>query len=188
MSVGYFFIGAPLSRSVGEGFLLEFRGGGEVAESLGLSFFFVDVLNGDDAADDLVIVRANRGGADAKPRFGAVATLEENLFGVGGLALKDGAGEGILMGLYRVVIGTGGTCLPVFLDWLGMDDWVSKDILGTGIAHDDASFRGLGDDDADGDGIENSLESRLAAAQGLYGFFVVVDVFQGPVPSDDFVL
>jgi hypothetical protein len=60
--------------------------------------FLVDILEGDDTTYDLVICRVDGGCADAEPRAGAVATLLEDLLGVGCFSVEDGAGEGRLMG------------------------------------------------------------------------------------------
>ena len=60
-----------------------------------------------------------------------------------------------------------------------------KNLFCAGIAHDDATVRGVGDDDADGGGVEDGLQACLAAAQSLFGFVAVVDVFEGAVPADD---
>ncbi len=57
--------------------------------------------------------------------------------------------------------------------------------FGARVAHDDAAVGGVGDDDADGDGVEDGLKAGFASAEGLFGFFVVVDVFECAVPADD---
>ena len=48
--------------------------------------------------------------------------------------------------------------------------------------------RSFGDEDADGDGAEDGMESGFAAAECFFGFFIVVDVLEGAVPADDFSL
>jgi hypothetical protein len=61
-----------------------------------------------------------------------------------------------------------------------------KDVLGARVAHDNASIGGVGDNDADRDGIEDCLKASFAAAQVFQCFFVVVDVFEGSVPTSNF--
>src|SRR6202789_2746406 len=139
------------------GLLRGLCGGGQVAEFLHFAPFFVYVLHGDDTSRNLIVYRTDGGRTEADPGARAVATLVEDLLCVGRFAVKNGAGERIVLGLYHAAIGAVGVCTGVFLDRLMRSHGPAKNALGARIAHHDASAGRFGDDDADGYGIEDSL-------------------------------
>lgn len=69
------------------------------------------------------------------------------------------------------------------VDLLARDDGAAEDLFRLRIAFDDAAAGGFGDDEADGNGVEDGLETGFTGAQSLLGFFAVVDVFDGAVPA-----
>jgi hypothetical protein len=76
----------------------------------------------------------------------------------------------------------------VVVDGCGGNHESAEDLFGARIAGGDMAVGGFGDENADGDGTEDGVEAGFAAAEGFFGFFVVVDIFEGSVPTDDFAL
>ena len=72
---------------------LVFEAGGQLCETLHLAFFFVDVLNGDDAAGDFAVGSTTGRRDEADPGAGAVAVVTKIFAGTKVFTVHDGVGE-----------------------------------------------------------------------------------------------
>jgi hypothetical protein len=63
-----------------------------------------------------------------------------------------------------------------------------EDIVGARVAHDDAAVGSVCDNDTDGGCVEDGVEASFASAESFFGFFVILDVFKGAVPTNDFAV
>src|SRR6266851_7692566 len=152
-----------------------------------LALVFVDVLDGDDAAGDFAVEIDDRGGSQAYPCSGAIVVIAKVLSRGDGLSVHDGFGEWFFLRLVRSAAGIVCAGLStIVVDQGRRRDDGAKNIVCAGIAHDDVTIGGVGDDDTDGGRFEDGLEAGFAAAQSFVGSFVVVDVFEVAVPADDF--
>src|SRR5277367_5726148 len=61
-----------------------------------------------------------------------------------------------------------------------------KNLLGSRVAHDDPAVGCFGDDDPYGDCVEDCLETSFALTQGLFCLLLIIDIFHGAVPADNF--
>jgi hypothetical protein len=102
-----------------------------------------------------------------------------------GSSIHDGVGEGTFGGEDVACRREGLGLATVVVDQGGRRDDGAKDVLCSRVAGDDAALGCIGDDDTDGDGVEDGLKARLATAQGFRGFFVFIDIFEGSVPARD---
>ena len=87
---------------------LVFEVGGQLCETLHLAFFFVDVLDGDDASGDLTVGIDDGSRGEADPGAGAVAVVAKILAGADVFAVHDGVGERIFVGRIFVSAGSEG--------------------------------------------------------------------------------
>src|SRR5260370_12533311 len=113
---------------------------------------FVDVLNGDDAAGDFAVEIDDRGGGEAYPCTGAIVVIAEVLSRGEGLSVHDGFGEWVFLRLVRSAAGIVCAGLStIVVDQGRKRGDGAKNIVCEGVAHDDGTIRGCGDDDTGGD-------------------------------------
>jgi hypothetical protein len=157
----------------------------KLAKALTFPFRRVNVLNGEDTPGNLAVLCADGRGCGTEPGVRAVFCVVEELFCTSSLAVENRTGEWIVARIKLAAIGVEGTGLAEGVDLLPRNDRTAKNFFCLGIAFDDAAAGSFGDDEADGDGVEDGLKTSFAGSQSFFGLFMVVDVFYGTVPAYD---